>query len=106
MEVADTTVTVHRNAAVFVRAQRLLRRWQGATDHDPLLAYEDGREVSARALSAALKAATRELGIPLVAGEVAVSSLDGASWMQRHGISIQPIDPADTDPRRGGPRCC
>lgn len=81
--------TVPPAAAVFLRAQLLHRRIQGATGGELLFANDKGRFPD-RALADAMRAMATELGVPVapLATDRAAIATSGR-WRTRWSISVQ-----------------
>lgn len=86
--VEGRTVALPRGTRLFVHAQRYLRQLQGAEPQDPLLATATGSPLSPKSLATVLTAAARDLGVPLVSGQVLRSDKDDRSWLRRRGVSV------------------
>ena len=92
-QVAGRAVSVHPDAALFLRAQQLRRRFDGAADDDPLLVAPDGRLLGDRAAAGIIRTAARELGVPLHAGAIERRRPAPDRWLHRHGVLVQPLSP-------------
>lgn len=81
-----------RGSEVFVRALVLQRLAGGATADDNVF-YDGSDQVGPRTLGRALDAAATELGLVFSTGPVRRKTETPKQWRQRHGVSVQHIDP-------------
>ena len=93
LEVAGVAVVVPAGSEVFIRAQLLLRIADGAKSDSPLFASRTGQLLGVRTLAGALDAAARELGLVFSAG-LTRTTRTPKQWRQRHGISVQSLEPS------------
>lgn len=82
-----TTFQVHPDATVYLRAQRLARRADGADGADLLFADEDG-PMRARLLIGYVRAPVADLGIALATKALTGARPDSARWASRWGVSV------------------
>jgi hypothetical protein len=83
-------VEVPEGAEVFVMAQLIYRRLQGAGPRSLLFANEDG-PLEARYLANAIRCPITEVGVPLYSQQVERAELDAKRWANRWGLSVQEL---------------
>lgn len=85
-----TTIHVHPDAAVYLRAQHLVRVAQGAGDDELVFADEDGPHRN-RLLVRYIRNPVTDLGIAVTTRAVTNARPDAARWSSRWGVSVQAL---------------
>jgi hypothetical protein len=81
---------VPRGADLYLRAQVIHRRNQGARDSDLLFATED-EQMLPRYLANAIRCPLTEVGVPLMSRNVDWAEVTSTHWAQRWGLAVQKL---------------
>ncbi len=92
LSIEGERISIERAASVLLRAQRELRRTDGATDDDLFLVRSD-RPLGDRPIVQLLAAAARETGVVLISRQVSRRIAPSRSWIASDGFSLQELRP-------------
>lgn len=83
-------VSVPVGAEIYLRAQSIHRRNQGAASSDLLFADDDG-PMTAKRLANAVRSPLTDVGVPLISQTVQWTDTSSTRWATRWGLSVQQL---------------